>query len=44
MTEKTKAHINLHTTQVQVCSACGITDLEAPHHLDYVREHGVCVL
>jgi hypothetical protein len=24
----------------QRCSACGST---APHHVDYVRQHGVCV-
>jgi hypothetical protein len=39
-----EAHIVLGTVQVQSCSACGTTDVQAPHHVQYVRDHGLCVL
>lgn len=34
------AHIQLGSMTVQRCSACGS---DAPHHVKYVLEHGVCV-
>lgn len=37
-----KAHIALKSKPlVKVCSACGS---DAPHHVEYVETHGVCVV
>lgn len=35
------AHTQIRTVKVEVCSACGSQE---PHHVDWVKKYGVCVV